>query len=181
LTIKEIREEFSYTEYKLGFPNLEVKQAFLSNLWQDYADKAGENGFYNRLHQLRQALMVGNLDAFFSDFKLLMSTIPYQLFVKQEAYFHTLIYLVMELSGLRPMGEISSSGGRADTILQTQDATYIFEFKLDGSAADALAQILEKGYHKPYLGQGRKVILVGASFDTKTRSLAEWQEHAVDV
>jgi len=42
--------------------------------------------------------------------------------------------------------EIHSAKGRADVIVETEDFVYIFEFKRDKSAREALSQIEEKGY-----------------------------------
>lgn len=46
--------------------------------------------------------------------------------------------------------EYHTSRGRIDLVLQTQDYVYIMEFKLNGSADEALAQIREKGYAAPF-------------------------------
>ncbi|MBI4603201.1 MAG: PD-(D/E)XK nuclease domain-containing protein, partial [Planctomycetes bacterium] len=52
---------------------------------------------------------------------------------------------------------------------------YVFEFKLRGTADEALAQIRGRRYHEKYLGGGKEVMLVGASFDEKTRNLGAWK------
>ena len=48
-----------------------------------------------------------------------------------------------------------------------------FEFKLDGSAEQALRQIDEKGYLLPYTSDGRQPVKVGVSFDAEQRNLGE--------
>ena len=50
----------------------------------------------------------------------------------------------------------------------------IFEFKINKSAKQALAQIKEKGYAAPYMADPREKILVGANFSTETRTLTDW-------
>ena len=42
--------------------------------------------------------------------------------------------------------EVRSAKGRADAVVKTDDYIYVFEFKLDGSADEALAQIDNRGY-----------------------------------
>ena len=66
---------------------------------------------------------------------------------------------------------------RADCIVLTADTIYIFEFKLsgNGSAEDALAQIQEKRYAARYQASGKKIVLIGSSFDEEARTIKEWQ------
>lgn len=59
--------------------------------------------------------------------------------------------------------------------IKTKDYIYIFEFKLDGSADDALRQIDEKGYAKPFALDPRKLIKVGINFSLKKRCIEEWK------
>ena len=69
------------------------------------------------------------------------------------------------------------STGRVDCVVQTADAVYIFEFKLTGSgtAEDALSQIREKKYAAKYKAEGKKIVLIGAGFNEKKRTIAEWK------
>ena len=70
--------------------------------------------------------------------------------------------------------EVKSAVGRADVVIKMQEAIYVFEFKLEGTAEDALRQIDEKGYMLPYSVDGRKLIKVGVSFDAEKRNLGKW-------
>ena len=71
--------------------------------------------------------------------------------------------------------EIRSARGRADCIVETADYVYIFEFKRDATADEALAQIEEKGYAIPYLADERTTYKIGATFDSAERTLSEWK------
>ena len=71
--------------------------------------------------------------------------------------------------------EVHSARGRADCVVETPDYVYLFEFKLDASADEALAQIEEKQYAAPYGADKRKLFKVGVNFDSKTRNLTEWK------
>ena len=59
----------------------------------------------------------------------------------------------------------------------TTDTVYIFEFKLtgNGTAEDAINQIKEKNYAAPYKARGKKIILIGAGFNEKTKTIHDWQ------
>ena len=66
--------------------------------------------------------------------------------------------------------------GRVDCVVETPGYVYIFEFKLDGSAGEALRQIEERGYARPYGADGRQVVRGGASFSSETGTIEEWKE-----
>ena len=70
--------------------------------------------------------------------------------------------------------EVRSAKGRADAVVKTDDYIYIFEFKLDGSADEALAQIDNRGYLIPYTADDRKLVKIGVNFDPKERNIGEW-------
>ncbi|MCP4362692.1 MAG: hypothetical protein GY796_32205 [Chloroflexi bacterium] len=61
-----------------------------------------------------------------------------------------------------------------DAVIETEDAILIFEFKLNGNAKEALAQIREKAYFAPYLLQDKAIYLAGANFDMEKRAVEEW-------
>ncbi len=61
-------------------------------------------------------------------------------------------------------------------MIELKDYVYIFEFKLNGSADEALRQIQEKNYAKTYLADKRKVICIGVNFSSETRTIEEWKE-----
>ncbi len=73
------------------------------------------------------------------------------------------------------MTEIHSAKGRADCIVETDDYVYIFEFKRDKSADEALQQIEDMGYALPYAADKRTLLKIGVNFDSKERSIAGWQ------
>ena len=66
---------------------------------------------------------------------------------------------------------------RADCVVQTADNIYIFEFKLSGSgtAEDAINQIKKNDYAGQYQANGKKIVLIGASFDEEKRTSKDWR------
>ena len=56
-----------------------------------------------------------------------------------------------------------------------KEYVYILEFKMDGSADEALQQIEAKGYAKPYAADPRQLIRIGMNFSSETRTIAEWK------
>ena len=71
--------------------------------------------------------------------------------------------------------ERTIADGRIDMIAKTNDYIYIFEFKYDKSAAEALRQIDLKGYAKPFASDPRKVIKIGVNFSKEKRCIDGWK------
>ena len=70
--------------------------------------------------------------------------------------------------------EVSSAVGRADAVVSCKDFIYVFEFKLKGSAEEALAQIDQKGYLLPYAAEGKTLFRIGVEFNAAERNLGRW-------
>lgn len=67
------------------------------------------------------------------------------------------------------------SQGRVDCIIETPKFIYIFEFKLDGTADEALQQIMDKGYDREYATDERKLYKIGCSFSSETGTVEDWK------
>ena len=63
-----------------------------------------------------------------------------------------------------------------DTVVKTPQFIYVFEFKVDKPAQEALDQINSKEYALPFDAEGRKLYKVGVSFSSETRKIAEWKQ-----
>lgn len=48
------------------------------------------------------------------------------------------------------------------------------EFKLNGTAEEALQQINEKQYAQPFASDGRRVVKIGVNFSSETRNIEKW-------
>ena len=110
-----------------------------------------------------------------------LADIPYTMRRKEtererERYFHYTFYLLMRMvSCYTVYTEKQQSEGRVDCIVETPDYIYIFEFKLDGTADEALQQIEEKGYARPYEADKRKLFKVGTVFSSETGTISEFK------
>ena len=186
--------------YTLGYPNEEVRigfsQCLLAGYNRDYSTgsifvaqffSAMDNADINLALELLQSYLAG---------------IPYDLENKSEKHFQTIIYLIFSLLGYYTQAEVKSAIGRADAVCWTKDRIYVFEFKVDGSAEEALKQIDEKGYLIPYRFEGperheaasiasagsaternastssasqRRLVKVGVNISTQTRTIESWR------
>ena len=172
LTIKKYDERFQI--YTLGFPNDEVKYGFLNFVTPFYTPVAEtDTSFYigKFIHELES----GDVDAFLTRLRAFFAGISYELNNRTERHYQTIFYLVFKLMGQFSETEVRSAKGRADAVVKTADYIYVFEFKLDGSADQALAQIDDRGYLIPYTVDGRKLVKIGVNFDPAQRNIGDWK------
>ena len=111
-------------------------------------------------------------------FTSFLADIPYTMRDKREKerYFHYTFYLIFRLISVYTVyTEKEQSQGWSDCIVETDDYIYIFEFKRDGSADEALAQIEAKGYARPYEADKRKLYKIGVNFSSETGTVEEWK------
>lgn len=176
LTIKDY--DSRRNRFLLDFPNNEVKSSFLSGVVNSYfqiQDKAKILA-----EDLSFALSNGDLAEFFQQLTAFMASIPYSMRrkadeVERERYFQYTFYLILRLlSSFNIKLEQQQSEGRVDCIVETNEYVYIFEFKLDGSAQQALQQIKDKGYARSYLADQRTLFKVGVNFSSQTGTIAQW-------
>ena len=173
LTIKDYDQEFR--SYGLGYPNEEVKYGFLKSLAPYFLHAEGESSPLD-VRRFVMDIRDGKTDSLRDRFTALFARLPYPDDEKTtEQNFQNVIYIVFMLLGQFVMTEIHSSKGRADCIAETDDYVYIFEFKRDRSADEALQQIEDAGYAKPYAADKRTLLKIGVSFDSKERTIAEWK------
>ncbi|MBP3194819.1 MAG: AAA family ATPase, partial [Cardiobacteriaceae bacterium] len=170
LTIKSVRG----VRFKLGFPNEEVRLGFLHGLFPYYA-KLSNDQKEVFLSELTLAFEERRVDDAMQQMRSFFSSIPYDAERQNEAHYKTMFYLIFRLAssfGVRT--EERTAAGRSDFVLETDDAVYVFEFKLHGTAEEALRQIDEKGYAIQYENGSKKLYKIGACFDEELRTLQNW-------
>jgi Predicted AAA-ATPase/PD-(D/E)XK nuclease superfamily len=176
LTIKNYDEEVGI--YTLDYPNLEVRQSYLEMLIGSYYDNEFESGRVWVVN-LRKVLLNCELDKLQSMFNTIFKTIPYEIWQKEnEHYYHAIIHLTFRLLGIYVESQVQTSDGRIDAIVQLKDYVYAFEFKLDGSAEEALTQIKSKGYLQAYFHQNKTCIGIGLNFSKELKKVEKivWEE-----
>lgn len=172
LTIKGYNREFGI--YRLGFPNQEVEEGFMKFLLPFYThtDKVDSSFQIQKfVHEVRN----GDYEAFFRRLQSLFADTPYELVRDQELHYQNVLFIVFKLIGFYVKAEYHTSEGRIDLLLQTDRFIYLMEFKLDGTADEALRQIEEKGYALPFTRDPRKLFRIGINFSSKTRNMERWK------
>ena len=146
LTIKGYDREVRL--YTLRFPNDEVRYGFLNFLVPFYTRVTDdETGFH--IAKFMRELRAGDVDAFMERLKLFFAGIPYDLSDNTERHYQAIFYIVFTLMGQFVETEVRSARSRADAVVKTRDAIYVFEFKLDG----------------------KRLVKVGVNFSKETRNV----------
>jgi hypothetical protein len=122
-----------------------------------------------------QEVESGQTDAFLKRLSVLFADTPYELVKDLENHYQNVLFILTKLLGFYVKAEYHTSEGRIDLLLQTDDFTYVMEFKLDGTAEEALRQIEDKHYALPFEGdESRKLVKVGVNFSSATRNMERW-------
>jgi hypothetical protein len=171
LTIKHYDSEFKV--YDLGFPNEEVEEGFFDFLLPYYASVSeGETSF--QLRNFVNEVRTGQTEAFLKRLSSFFADVPYELVKDLENHYQNVFYILTKLMGFYVDAERHTSQGRIDLFIRTDKYAYVMEFKLDGTAEQALQQIHDKQYTLPFAVDGRKLIRVGVNFSSQTRNIERW-------
>jgi hypothetical protein len=177
LTIKSY--DPGYNVYNLGFPNEEVKYGFLKNLLPTYAPARVStiNSFF--AGKFVRDLRENNVEGFMTQLTAFYASIPYDAVKKEdktEQHYQFVFYLLFKLMGQFVDIEVKSGKGRADAVVKTGNAIYVFEFKMDANATaeEALAQINDKGYLIPYAADTRQLVKIGVEFSVEQNGIKRW-------
>lgn len=172
LTIKDYDKRFD--EYRLGFPNAEVENGFINFLLPLYTNQKQDPSQFNIVRFVSE-VEKGQPEAFMTRLVAMMADTDYRIIGDSELYFQNFLFTFFRLLGLYVEVERATSDGRTDMIVQTKDYIYIFEFKLDKTAEEALKQIDEKGYAKPFATDQRPLYKIGVDFSSTKRCVDDWQ------
>jgi len=168
LTIKDYDPEVRL--YTLGFPNDEVQYGFLEFLLPYYTPVTiDKTGFH--IAKFYRELEAGKTDDFMKRLKVFFAKIPYELNNENERHYQAIFYVVFTLVGQFIEAEVRSADGRVDAVVKTKEYIYVFEFKLNGTAEEAIRQIDSKDYLLPYILDGQKLIKVGVDFCKEKRNI----------
>lgn len=160
---------------KLGFPNHEVEEGFYRQLLNLYSGEARGKlafsvmKFYNDIRDGNAEEFMQRLQSFFADMGYDSFTM-----LTLEQHYQDVTFVLFKLLGYFTSVEYKIAAGRIDMIVKTPKYVYVFEFKMNKSAQEALAQIDTKQYLLPFKADERQLIKIGANFSSKLRTLDEW-------
>jgi len=171
LTISDYDEDRN--SFTLDYPNEEVRVSFAKSLLKQYLPVPDDRS-RSLFIQLPDALYDGDVDAAMNALKSFLASIPYDIIKESENYYETAIHLIFTMLGLNSRSEVRIASGRIDTLVETKSNVYCFEFKLNGTAEEALAQINTKEYLLPWAGSGKRLHKIGVNFDYDKRNIGHW-------
>jgi hypothetical protein len=187
LTIKELNALTG--EILLDYPNKEVRDSMYQFLLDDMAKMPQEGTAQNTVKNLAKAFRDNDLDFVKLIINTLFSDLPAQLYhgnkaenaldkkrelALSERFFHSIIHLVFKYLGVFIESEVSTSMGRADSVIQTPTHVYIFEFKYNKSGKAAITQLEKNNYADKYRISNKKIVGIGVNFSHLTRQINGW-------
>jgi PD-(D/E)XK nuclease superfamily len=129
------------------------------------------------IKDLNQAFLTKDLTKVHKILHGLLADLPYEVYQNQsEGLFHGLIHLIFSYLGMFVSSEVHSSQGRADAVVETATEVYIFEFKFNKTAQEALRQIADNKYADKYLASQKTITGIGVNFNSTKRGIDEWLE-----
>ena len=150
-----------------------MEEGFINFLLPSYARINPAEGRF-QISRFVQEVEAGDIDAFFRRLQSFFADTPYELVRDLELHYQNILYIVFKLIGFYVQAEYHTSEGRIDLVLQTDRYVYVMEFKLDGTAEEALQQIEDKRYALPFATDKRQVFRVGVNFSNRMRNIERW-------
>ena len=180
LTIKGYEKDLK--SFNLAIPNEEVRIGFTEGLLPLYVGLDAGNVQIGFAAKFWRALKKHDIDLAMRELQAYLEGIPYvEGFKKKlddaataEGFYEYTLYLIFSMLNVYAQTQVRCRGGRIDMVVLMPDTTYVFEFKTNGTAQEALAQIDNRGYALSYNTENRNVVKVGAHFDIKSRTLQDW-------
>ena len=171
LTIKGYDKELGM--FHLGFPNREVEQSFLKFLLPRFT---GNNDNHSSVFIGRFVLDLrkGDIESFLTRMKSFFANTPYELIRDLENHYQNVMFTICRLLGYYTQAEYHTSSGRIDMVVKAQHYTYVFEFKFNKTAKEALEQINKKDYPLPFSADGQKLIKIGLNFSKETNNIDDF-------
>lgn len=171
LTIKGYDSRFK--TYELGFPNEEVELGFVKFLAPFYLYKKNKRTGFD-ISAFVKEVESGKVEPFCKRLKSLFADTPYEMVMDLENHYQNLVWIIFKLMGFYTQPEYHTSDGRIDLLIKTPQYIYVMEFKLDGTAEEAMEQIKSKDYSLPFETDGRKVFRIGMNFSNETRNIEKY-------
>lgn len=186
LTVKKYDRDFN--SYIVGFPNNEVEHGFLNALLPSITQLPDANTSFDARKFVRD-LNAGDTDSFLTRLKSLYASIPYGQDRQNEHYYQSIFYVIFALMGQYTKVEEHTYKGRSDAVVETNDAIYVFEFKLTNEAgnscnsvaantddllATAICQIEKSGYADAYAASSKQLHKIAILFGTEFRNIIDW-------
>ncbi|MCI5647664.1 MAG: ATP-binding protein [Bacteroidales bacterium] len=159
--------------YTLDIPNNEIRIGLMESLLPNYVQSAANEGL-TAIADMYMALLEGDLDGMLRQLQQFLLTVPYCDNTNYEGHYQQMLYVIFSLLGRYVDVEVRTATGRVDMVMQAFGKLYLFELKLNRSAAAAMQQINLNDYPARFSQCGLPIVKVGINFDTATRTVSDW-------
>ena len=174
MTIKKYNDG----DVTLDFPSSHVAQAFAKKLLPVLLAKSIE--FVNQLvRELNSIFKQQRLDDLKNILNDILASVAYQVLTRPfdpvplENLYQIAFHCTFLACNVRTVLEDMTNRGRIDLSVEGPDVVYLFEIKMDDSAAKALAQIKDTEYARKFKHTGKKIYTIGVSVNAKNRVVNE--------
>ena len=173
ITIKDYNKNFNY--YTLSIPNKEVRIGLLRSLVPSYV-QTSTLVVNNTARKMAQLIVNDDVDSALSLLQKFLQTVPYCDNASSEGHYQQVMFIVFSLlSNYIADVEVRTPSGRVDMVMRTNKALYLFELKMNKSAAAAMKQIDLKDYPARFAMCGLPIVKVGINFDDERRTISDWE------
>ena len=180
LTIQGTQSVGGEPQYRLGYPNREVRQSLNQSLLRHLVrDRSRQNANSIQLYRLLEANDFAGLKTLFQAF---FASIPCEWYTNNDianyqGFYASVFYSYFAGLGLAITVEDSSSHGRLDMAVRFGGRVYLFEFKVVGMTGSgaAMAQLKERRYADKDRHLGEPVYLIAVEFDKDARNVVAFE------
>ena len=159
----------------MDYPNEEVRESMYQFIIDDMAYKPGQLNTGLTIRDVNKAFLANDLVQVKAIINSLLASLPYESYQNQsEGFYHGLLHLIFSYIGMFIESEPHLSRGRADVVVQTPQYIYIFEFKFNKTAEEALTQIKTNSYADKYRAAEKVILGIGVNFDESKRQIDGW-------
>jgi hypothetical protein len=174
LTIKEAYEREYGQEYRLGYPNKEVRISFNEDILPlVLKDEIREN----ISGKIIEILKGEKLEELREQIEVLISNISY-VHYKGESSYVIAIFSLLYSTGLNVITEDNTDKGRIDlVVIVNKGIVYVIEVKVierEEEKGKAIKQIQEREYYKKYMNY-EKIYIVGIEIDRNKKKIINYE------
>jgi Predicted AAA-ATPase/PD-(D/E)XK nuclease superfamily len=184
LTVKE--KNIKNGDMLLDYPNREVRDGMYQFLLDDLTRNRYQKSSGTTVKDLDRAFRKNDMAQVQLIINSMFADLPYPLYEPSqeknkrkeielsERFFHGVIHLMFKYLGMFIDSEVTTSFGRADSVVKTDTHIYIFEFKYNRSGKAAFEQITNNNYADKYRATGKTIVGIGVNFGHITRRINGW-------
>lgn len=161
--------------FTLDLPNKEIKVGLFESLLPYYLEGMYAEEGDVAIAQMSVLIRQGDMDGALRLLQEFLGTVPYCNNTNYEGHYQQVLFIIFTLLTHFVVDvEVHTPNGRVDVVMETEDALYLIELKLNKSAQAAMQQINLKQYDQRFARCGKPIVKVGVNFDAKKGNIEDW-------